>query len=179
MGSSLFSARIAAAVRRGVELARAAGAQISFDPNIRKELLALPEVAATIEAVLAVSDLLLPSDADLEYLCPGQPEAEAARRACSPPAGEMVLLKKGAQGSVYYGAERRIATPAFPAEEVDPTGAGDCFGGTFVACLAQDVPLERALLLANAAGALAVGEEGADGGQLDHGRARGVPGAAR
>ena len=159
MGSSLFSPRIASAVRRGVELARAAGAQISFDPNIRKELLGLPEVAATIASVLEVADILLPSDADLEHLCPGQSEAEAARGLLA--AGrQMVLLKKGAQGSVYYDADRRVAAAAFPAEEVDPTGAGDCFGGTFVACLALGLPLERALRLANAAGALAVGRKG-------------------
>jgi tagatose kinase len=159
MGSSLFAPGVAAAVRRGVELARAEGARISFDPNIRKELLALPGVADTIAAVLAVTDLLLPSEADLHHLHPGLGEAEAARALLA--AGRsMVLLKKGAQGSVCYDARRRIATPAFPAEEVDPTGAGDCFGGTFVACLALGVPLERALLLANAAGALAVTKKG-------------------
>jgi sugar/nucleoside kinase (ribokinase family) len=159
MGSSLFSAGIAAAVWRCVELAKAAGAQVSFDPNIRKELLALPEVAATIDRVLAVSDLLLPSEADLEHLCPGQTEAEAAASLLA--AGRrMVLLKKGAAGSVLYEPGRRVATPAFPAEEVDPTGAGDCFGGTFVACLALGVPVDRAMLCANAAGALAVGKKG-------------------
>ena len=159
MGSSLFSARIAAAVRRGVELAKAAGARISFDPNIRKELLSLPDVAATIAAVLEVTDVLLPSDADLEHLCPGQGEAEAAQSLLA--AGrQMVLLKKGARGSVYHDADRRIAAAAFPTEEVDPTGAGDCFGGTFVASLALGLPLERALRLANAAGALAVSRKG-------------------
>ena len=159
MGSSLFSPQIAAAVRRGVELARAAGARISFDPNVRKELLSLPEVEATIAAVLDVTDLLLPSDADLAHLCPGQEEDEALASLLG--AGRsMILLKKGAEGSVYRDRERRIAIPAFPAEEVDPTGAGDCFGGTFVACLALGVPLERAVRLANAAGALAVGKKG-------------------
>jgi len=159
MGSSLFSPQIAAAVRRGVELARAAGARISFDPNVRKELLALPEVEATIAAVLDVTDLLLPSDADLAHLCPGQKEDEALASLLAV-GRSMVLLKKGAQGSVYRDRERRIATPAFSAEEVDPTGAGDCFGGTFVACLAQGIPLDRAVRLANAAGALAVGKKG-------------------
>jgi sugar/nucleoside kinase (ribokinase family) len=159
MGSSLVSPQVAGAVRRGVEFARAAGARISFDPNIRKELLGLPEVAATIEAVLAVSDILLPSDADLEHLFPGLPEVEAARSLLA--AGrELVVLKKGAAGCVCYGPEDAIAVSAFPAEEVDPTGAGDCFGGTFVACLAQGVPLARALRLATAAGAMAVGKKG-------------------
>lgn len=72
----------------------------------------------------------------------------------------MVLIKKGAAGSVYHDARRRIATAAFPVEEVDPTGAGDCFGGTFVACLTLGVPLAEALRLANAAGALAVRRKG-------------------
>jgi fructokinase len=40
--------------------------------------------------------------------------------------------------------------------EIDPTGAGDCFCGTFLACLVLGVPVERALVRANAAGALAV-----------------------
>ncbi len=159
MGSSLFSPEIAAAVLRGVELAKAAGAKVSFDPNIRKELLALPEVEATIDAITRISDLLLPSEADLAHLRPGMAEDEAAGSLLA--AGrEMVLLKRGARGSVYYDTGRRIETPAFAATEVDPTGAGDCFGGTFVACLALGVPIERALLLANAAGALAVGKKG-------------------
>jgi fructokinase len=72
----------------------------------------------------------------------------------------MVLVKRGAAGCVYYGAEGRIEVPAFPVDEVDPTGAGDCFGGTFVACLTLGVPVRRALHLANAAGALAVGRKG-------------------
>jgi fructokinase len=159
MGSSLFSPEIAAAVRRGVELAKEAGAKISFDPNVRKELLALPEVEATIDAIVGVSDLLLPSEVDLAQLRPGMAEDDAAGSLLAD-GREMVVVKRGARGSVYFDAGRRIETPAFAAEEVDPTGAGDCFGGTFVACLALGVPLERALLLANAAGALAVGRKG-------------------
>ena len=159
MGSSLFAPGIAAAVRRGVELARAAGARISFDPNIRKELLGRPEVEDTIAAVLAATDLLLPSEADLDHLCPGRSETDAAQALLG--AGRsMVVLKKGARGSSYFDSEQQIATPAFAAEEVDPTGAGDCFGGTLVACLALGVPIGRALRLANAAGALAVGKRG-------------------
>ena len=159
MGSSLFNASVAAAVRRGVELAKAAGARVSFDPNVRKELLALPGVEETIAAVLAVSDLVLPSEADLAHLFPGRSEDEAAR-ALLDAGRSMVLVKRGAAGCVYYGAEGRIEVPAFPVEEVDPTGAGDCFGGTFVACLTLGVPVPRALRLANAAGALAVGKKG-------------------
>ena len=96
MGSSLLNTHIAQAVRRGVELARQAGGRISFDPNVRKELLALPEVAATIDEVLAHCDLLLPSEADVAHLYPGLSGEEAAARLIE--AGrEMVVLKMGAR----------------------------------------------------------------------------------
>lgn len=159
MGSSLINPGLARAARRGVEMARAAGAKVSFDPNIRKELLKLPEVEATIATILGQADILLPSDADLDYLCPGQ-DADAAAASLLAQGRELVLLKRGALGSVYYDRGRRIAAPAFLSEEVDPTGAGDCFGGTFVAALALGIPLEHALDLANAAGALAVRRKG-------------------
>ncbi|WP_310724672.1 PfkB family carbohydrate kinase, partial [Burkholderia multivorans] len=45
-------------------------------------------------------------------------------------------------------------------DEVDPTGAGDCFGGTLVASLVAGVPLDAALRRANAAGAIAVTRRG-------------------
>lgn len=159
MGSSLINPGLARAARRGVELARAAGARISFDPNIRKELLKLPEVEATIRAILGQADILLPSDADLDYLCPGQ-DVDTAARSLLAAGCERLLLKRGALGSVYYDREQRLGMPAFLSEEVDPTGAGDCFGGTFVASLALGIPLPRALELANAAGALAVRRKG-------------------
>jgi sugar/nucleoside kinase (ribokinase family) len=65
-------------------------------------------------------------------------------------------LKRGKNGSTYFDRERQIDVSPLAADEVDPTGAGDCFGGTFISCLAQGIPLQRALALANAAGSLAV-----------------------
>lgn len=159
MGSSLFSPEIARAARRGVALAREAGAKVSFDPNIRKELLRLPDVAQTIEEVLSLCDLLLPSEDDLAYLMPGLDEAGAMARLLD--AGRsMVVLKKGARGASLRAPGLALDMPAFPVSEVDPTGAGDCFGGTLVACLAQGMPEARALRLATAAGALAVTRKG-------------------
>lgn len=159
MGSSLFSPEIARAARRGVALAREAGARISFDPNIRKELLRLPDVAQTIEEVLSLCDLLLPSEDDLAYLMPGLDEAGAMARLLD--AGRsMVVLKKGARGAVLRAPGLSLDMPAFPVSEVDPTGAGDCFGGTLVACLARGMPEAQALRLATAAGALAVTRKG-------------------
>ena len=45
-------------------------------------------------------------------------------------------------------------------EEVDPTGAGDCFGGAFVSFWLSGASAETALRYANAAGAHAVTKMG-------------------
>jgi fructokinase len=160
MGSSLFNAGIAEAVRRGVRFAREAGAKVSFDPNVRKELLGLPGVAETLAELLAACDLLLPSEDDLAHLRPGLPADEAAA-ALLAEGRELVVLKRGARGCALFAADgTRLELPAHASEEVDPTGAGDCFGGAFVASLARGLPPGRALALANAAGALAVRRKG-------------------
>ena len=159
MGTSLFSAGICAAVRRGVELARAAGAQISFDPNIRKELLALPDVAATIAAVLAVTDLLLPSDADLAHLCPGHPADDAAAR----PARRRASHRAAEEGRPGQRLLRRRASDrdaGLPGRGGRPDRGRGLLRRHLRRRLALDVPVERALLLANAAGAMAVGQKG-------------------
>jgi fructokinase len=55
----------------------------------------------------------------------------------------------------------------FTATEVDPTGAGDCFDGTFLAAMVKGYGLQEAVIRANAAGSLAVGKRGPMEGNSD------------
>jgi sugar/nucleoside kinase (ribokinase family) len=71
-----------------------------------------------------------------------------------------IVLKRGSQGCSYFDKNQRLAMPAFVTEEIDPTGAGDCFGGTFVTCRLMDMPVADALRYANASGAIAVSRKG-------------------
>ena len=54
----------------------------------------------------------------------------------------------------------RCSLPAFSVAEIDPTGAGDAFGATFVAGWLDGLAAADNLRRANAAGALAVGRRG-------------------
>jgi len=155
MGSSLFSPEMGEVTRRAVALATAAGAKLSFDPNVRVELLNRPGNAALIQDLAARADILLPSEADLQFLRPDATPVEAAHELLRGRA-EYVFLKRGAAGSTYLDRTTTIEVPAFSVEERDPTGAGDCAGATFVAVMLQGRPPAEAARRANAAGALAV-----------------------
>ncbi len=159
MGSSLFSPEMGEIMRRAVALATAAGAKLSFDPNVRVELLNRPGNAALIEELALRADVLLPSEADLHFLRPGLGVEEAAREMLRGRA-EYVFIKRGAAGSTYLDRATTIEAPAFAVTEIDPTGAGDCAGATFVACMLEGRPPVEAARRANAAGALAVTKRG-------------------
>ena len=51
-------------------------------------------------------------------------------------------------------------SPAYDANEIDPTGAGDCFDAAFITGVLEEMPVREAAQLANACGALAVTEKG-------------------
>lgn len=77
--------------------------------------------------------------------------------------GRPVLVRAGAEGA-YVGRPAQpavnttdgvTAIPTPRVEAIDTNGAGDAHSGVLAASLAQGIPLERALVLANCAGALA------------------------
>ena len=99
-------------------------------------------------------------DSSVHDLC-DQP-CEAAR-AMLGLLGRPVLVRAGAEGAYVASPSKeatsaccqdptRVPTPRVDA--IDTNGAGDAHSGVLAASLAQGIPLERALLLANCAGAL-------------------------
>lgn len=161
MGSSLFSFRMIDAMRKAIENVKARNGTVSFDPNIRKEMLNIPEMSQAFEYILDYTDIFLPSDGELDYfgLSAGQPEQKLVDKLLKRGVGH-VVIKRGARGASYYSAHEQHHVAGYPVDVVDPTGAGDCFGATFVSMfLAGEVPQE-ALKWANASGSLAISQRG-------------------
>ena len=69
-------------------------------------------------------------------------------------------MKQGARGVIGSDGTSLIRLPALAVDEVDPTGAGDCFCGTLIGLLDQGYPFKEALAAANIAGALHVTQRG-------------------
>lgn len=160
MGSSLFAPPIVEATEAAIESVKARGGSVSFDPNVRKEMLDLPGMREAFGRILARADLFLPSGSELFLFTEATDEAGAARELL---AGGIscVVVKRGAEGArCYTPGGLMLEQPAFPVIERDPTGAGDCFGAAFVACWLRGLPLGRTLALAAASGARAVEKQG-------------------
>jgi sugar/nucleoside kinase (ribokinase family) len=160
-GSSLsVSERMRTSCYRAVELTRAAGGRVSFDPNLRPELLGGEEALRRIcSPVLAASHLVLPSGAEAELLT-GVNGAEQACRALLDLGPQVIALKRGAEGCSVFTKDHKVDAPAFKVDAIDPTGAGDCFDAGFVVGLLEDLPLDQVGRLANACGALGATRKG-------------------
>ena len=159
MGSSLSTPKIVELALTAASRIHRRGGTVSFDPNLRKEVLATPGTRETMEQVLAITDLFLPSGSELFLFTGSSDEASAAGELLARGVGA-VVVKKGSAGATFYTPGAVLAGPGFVVTEVDPTGAGDTFAGTFVTLWVRDTPPDETLLLANASGALAVGRKG-------------------
>lgn len=60
---------------------------------------------------------------------------------------EMIIIKKGEQGVLFYSDKLLFSFPAYPvAKIIDPTGAGDTFAGGLMGYLARAKKMNRAVL---------------------------------
>ena len=153
VGSSLGADAVAAAVFDALAFVKAQGGTVSFDPNIRREMLSAPGFGDRLELVLAATDLFLPSGDELTLFADSA--ADLLARGI-----KAIVHKQGASGARYLDAETDILQPGFPAEEIDPTGAGDIFGATFVVGWLTGLAPPENLRRACSAGALAVTKRG-------------------
>lgn len=143
-----------------IDHARRHGAKVSFDTNLRLKLWPLPRARAVMREALRQTDICLPSWDDVTALT-GANDRDAIVDAMLEHGPQVVALKLGKEGAYVATPNERRVVPGFTVEAVDATGAGDCFGGAFVArIVAGDDPFAAARY-ANAAAALSTTGYGA------------------
>jgi ribokinase len=143
-------------VEYGLRRARETGMTTILNPapggQLREELLALPhmitpnETEASLLSGVAVIGLETAQRAGERLLAMG----------C-----QTVIITLGAQGSLLVRRGEARHFPPFPVTAIDTTAAGDAFNGVLAAGLFEGIALERAIVRANAAGALCVTKRGA------------------
>jgi len=96
--------------------------------------------------VIKKTDILLINETEAQALGNDMSLDQAAEKlkAMGP---ETVVIKQGSKGASLYTATEKIDIGIFPLEQViDPTGAGDTFGGGFLAALANGENSTNALI---------------------------------
>ncbi len=158
------------ATRAAVEIARAAGALLSFDPNLREPLWdSLSEAKTQIEWGLGQCDILKISDNEVLFIT-GETDFSkgAAILKVRFPNIRMICITAGPDGSHCFYGDRHVFVPGFRVHTIETTGAGD----TFCACMLHDVlqnglddrskeSLAAMLRFANAAAAIVTTRKGA------------------
>ncbi len=158
---SFFGDPPRAAARRAAELAKEAGATVSFDPG-SFQLIGETGLEAFVSYTADLGiDLLFPNAEEGEAMT-GETEPErVCRRLGELYPGAAVALKLDAEGAYYH--EGGVGTHLGPAKGrlVDATGAGDAFAGAFLAARLRGVDPREAAALANRVSAWVIERVGA------------------
>jgi 2-dehydro-3-deoxygluconokinase len=128
--------------------ARAKGALVSFDPNIRPRLWAsLDEVRQVIPQMLALTDIALPSFDD-EALVWGDADPQATVRRLVAAGVAEVAVKDGAGPVVVFSDGAVAGLPTPPVQGIrDTTGAGDAFNAGYLSARLLGQPPEKAVTI--------------------------------
>lgn len=144
-----------AMILAAVEIARAQGVPIFFDPgpgnpNLNNDW---------HTAVAAHSTVLLLNEREAARLS-GLADAWAMGPALLALGPKLVVLKRGARGCLLFTLQEAVEAPGFAVPLVDATGAGDSLAGAVMAGYLRGLPVADLGLLANAAGAAKVQKRG-------------------
>ncbi len=134
--------------------ARAKGAKVSFDSNLRLRLWPIERAREAIAAAAALSDYFFPSLEDAEALS-GTKNPDANLAWAHRLGARNVFLKLGSEGVIASDGSTATRIEGIKVRSVDATGAGDCFCGAALARLSRGDSLAAAARYANAAAALA------------------------
>ncbi len=135
-----------------VQQARAAGASISFDPNLRPQLWkSTTEMVKTINQVASLCDVVLPGIEEARLLT-GQNSLEAMAEFYLQSGARQVAIKLGGSGAYCKeddGSSAGTTVAPFPVKVVDTVGAGDGFAVGVISGLLEKLPLQEAAMRGN------------------------------
>lgn len=152
MGCSLMANdEFGAEIVKTAKKFREKGAKISFDPNIRPELMG---GADTPKQILEMTSVFLPGVAELKMMAGCDTVEESVAKCFENPVLEIIALKRGSKGCTIYTREGSTDFGIYPITPVDATGAGDSFDAAFLCGLVDGKPMMDCIRQATSAASL-------------------------
>lgn len=163
----------ASAQRKALEMARARGLMISYDPNYRPTLWPSVEQAQTVIRDSFRFCHLAKISQEEWHIATGHSDLQRGAQAVLAQGVELLVISRGEQGAIATNGDYWIEAPACPVPVVETTGAGDGFMAAMItrllperervgslAKISPDV-VRPALRFATAVGALTCTRKGA------------------
>ncbi|KAL3507081.1 hypothetical protein ACH5RR_032463 [Cinchona calisaya] len=154
---------------KAMQVAKDAGALLSYDPNLRLPL--WPSAEEAREQIMSIwdkADIIKVSDVELEFLTGSNKIDDETALTLWHPNLKLLLVTLGEKGCNYYTKNFRGSVAAFHVKTVDTTGAGDSFVGALLckivddqAILEDERRLKEVLRFACACGAITTTKKGA------------------
>ncbi len=131
---------LAAAVE-GAKIARENGTKVLYDcgglyPNVDK--------------LLALTDIMIPSEEFSLKHTGKQTAEEAAEELYKRYSPEVIVITQGARGGIIYDGKTAKSYPVFPVKVVDSNGSGDVFHGAFAAAVTFGYEYEKCCIFSSA-----------------------------
>lgn len=159
---SLIQEPSRSATMEAVEIAREAGALISFDVNYRSDLWSREEARDRVMATIPHVNLLKVNEIEVDVLT-GSKDPDSASKQLLELGPDVCVVTLGPEGSFFRVVEGGDYVPPFKVETVDATGCGDAFIAALLCRLVGGADwrdqlsvarMRQVLRYANAAGAL-------------------------
>ncbi len=157
-----LTSEMRSACQRAVEIARAHGVLVSFDPNIRRELTRNEEARERMLWAVRSADVVAPT-LEEGRIVTGEQEIGAVLRALHAMGPRVVALTRDKDGAVLSRDGMVAFAPGIDQPPIDPTGAGDTLAAALCVGLRENMDLARLACFCNCAGTLAIRHKGAIG----------------
>lgn len=126
----------------GNEMEAAVEAAMLIRKNHGKVLYDCGGLYPQVERLLAVTDIMIPSEEFALGHTGADNEESAARELMKRYHPEVVVITQGKRGGMLFDGNRIVRYPAYPAAVKDSNGAGDVFHGAFATAVLRGYPYE-------------------------------------
>lgn len=141
------------------KIARENGTLVLYDAGGRYE---------GVERLLAVTDILIPSEEFALGHTGEESVANAARKLWQMYAPKVIVITQGKEGGILFDGREVLRYPAFPVDAVDTNGSGDVFHGAFAFALSKGFDYAKCCVFSSAVSALKCTQIGARQGVPDY-----------